>query len=283
MTITALLGDYPGTRALKEGQRLGAECSFLPGRPVKHFRAFVDRLHIDIAEAPIMTILMAHERTVPLALLPVVVLGGTQHRYLFSRRDGPIRRPEDLVGKRIGVRAYTVTTVTWLRDILEQEHGIPRDAITWVVFEQPHVAGFENPQTVEQAPDGARAEDMLRDGALDAAILRAVPDGYDFAPVIEAPDRAEEVWCKKHGALQINHMMTVPRAFAQQHPDAVARFMQELKASVACAEERPTAQTLIGRAAVDRSLALAVACARRQGLIAVEPDLEDLYRGNGLS
>ncbi|SFR01416.1 hypothetical protein [Poseidonocella sedimentorum] len=282
MMITALLGDYPGTREMKDGLGFGAECSFLPGRPVKHFRAFIERLHIHIAEAPIMTVLMAHERAVPLALLPVVVLGGTQHRFLYSLTDGPIRHPRDLVGKRIGVRAYTVTTVVWLRDILEQDYGIARDAITWVVFEPPHVDGFVNPDNVVQAPPGANAEDMLRDGLLDAAILRADPVGDDVSPVIKAYEQAGDAWRQKHDALQINHVMTVPRAFAQQRPDLVAQFMQGLESSVARAEETPGEETLIGRDAVDRSLELAVACARRQGIITATPDLEELYRGNGL-
>ncbi|KMK66881.1 ABC transporter substrate-binding protein [Puniceibacterium sp. IMCC21224] len=278
MKISALLGNYPGTRFFRDTPNPDLDVDFLPGRPVTHFRKFARDLHIDIAEFPIMTFLMAHEREAPLALLPAVVLGGYQHAHLFCKAGGPIRHPADLAGKRIGVRAYPVTTVTWLRDILEREHGVSRNDITWVTFEEPHLDNFDNPANVSPAPDGLTAEEMLNNGALDAAVLRAAPDGYDFVPVIPNPHSAGKTWCQRESAIQINHVMTVPRTFAARHPLVVTNFIQALETSIKMAGN----PTPFGRKAVEPSLSLAIACARRQGIIRKTANVDNLYSCNGL-
>jgi len=52
---------------------------------------------------------------------------------LYNTRLG-IRSPKDLEGRRVGVnRGYTVTTGVWARSILQHEHGVDLQKITWVL------------------------------------------------------------------------------------------------------------------------------------------------------
>ena len=45
---------------------------------------------------------------------------GLHHGALVCRRDSPLRGPADLVGRRIGVRAWSQTTGVWVRGILQR-------------------------------------------------------------------------------------------------------------------------------------------------------------------
>src|SRR5207247_2444165 len=113
------------------------------------FKRVVRGMEFDVAELAIVTFLLAKAHGTPLVLLPAVVLGRFQHPYLvYNRARGPLA-PGDLTGRRVGIRSYSVTTVTWLRGILAEDHGVDLDRVTWVTFEEPHVAEFRDPPTVQ--------------------------------------------------------------------------------------------------------------------------------------
>ncbi|WP_345790833.1 ABC transporter substrate-binding protein [Devosia litorisediminis] len=274
MTVSTLLGDYPITHAFKAAAATSdVAFDFLPGKPVTYFRRFFQKLDIDIAEVPIMTFLIARERGVPVALLPAIVLGGSQHEYLFRNATSDLGSPADLAGRRIGVRSYSVTTVAWLRDILQREHGVDPSTITWVTFEPPHLPILKDLPNVVAAPAGISCDEMLAVGQLDAAVLRAVPTGRNFVHVIEDPVAAGDAWCKREAGLQINHMVAVPRAFASANPEAVSAFMAGLRASA----RRAGKENLIGLDSIRHSLELSIQCAVRQGLIHSEPQIDQLF------
>src|SRR5439155_14207511 len=108
-----------------------------------------------------------------------------------------------LRGRRIGVRAYTQTTGVWLRGILQNDYGVPPDAIRWITQEGAHVAEYTDPPWVEEAPQ-ASLPDLLRNGQIDAAILgNDLPDDPDFAPVIGDPPAAARAWSATHGFVPI--------------------------------------------------------------------------------
>ena len=50
--------------------------------------------------------------------LPVFPLRNFTARDLYVRRGGPIRQPEDLAGKRIGMYSYTASGSIWYRHFL---------------------------------------------------------------------------------------------------------------------------------------------------------------------
>jgi 4,5-dihydroxyphthalate decarboxylase len=43
------------------------------------------------------------------------------------------------------VRAYTVTTGTWVRGILASDYGVDINKVEWITFEDPHVAEYRDP------------------------------------------------------------------------------------------------------------------------------------------
>ena len=76
------------------------------------------------------------------------------HAGFVVRPDAGIGTPKDLEGKRVGVRAYSVTTGVWTRGILANEYGVDNNKITWVVDDEEHVTQMPLPKNVQQAPEG---------------------------------------------------------------------------------------------------------------------------------
>ena len=62
--------------------------------------------------------------------LPVFPLRNFTARDLYVRRNGPIRRPEDLAGRRIGMYSYTASGSIWYRHFL-RFLGLDPAAIQW--------------------------------------------------------------------------------------------------------------------------------------------------------
>src|SRR3954469_12018448 len=208
MKLKALFGDYPVTRALLAGEVRAPEIEldFAQVKLPQHaFKRVVRELEFDVAELALVTYLLAKAHGKPYRLLPAVLTARFQHPYLVSSKGLGIA---DLKGKKIGQRSYSVTTAAWIRGMLLEE-GVDLDSIRWVTFEEPHVAEFRDPPNVERAPAGKDIASMLLAGELDAAIMGEVPKDERFASVYSDPAAAAQEWRRKHGAIQINHMVVV--------------------------------------------------------------------------
>ena len=143
-------------------------------------------------------------------------MGRFQHPYLVYNPARGALAPGDLAGRRVGIRSYSVTTGAWVRGILADDHGVDLDRVTWVTMEEAHVAEFRDPPNVERAPAGKDLATMLREGAIDAAILGEVPAADSpLKPLIPDPAAAARDWQRRHGAIQINHMVVVTEALAR--------------------------------------------------------------------
>ena len=291
MRLRTLLGDYPVTRALKHGE-IGSSDVSLDFADVKvpssAFKRVVRDLAFDVAELAIVTYLIAKAHRKPLVLLPTVVLCRFQHPHLVYNAARGSLRPEDLGGRRVGIRSYSVTTVTWVKGILSDDHGVDLARITWVTFEEPHVAEFRDPPNVERAPEGRTMADMLLAGEIDAAIVAAPVDDPRVKPLIADPDRAARDWHRRTGALQINHMVVVREELSRDHSAAVReiyRLFGESKRAASLPHGGAIDFNPFGVAANRRNLEVAVDFAYRQSLIprrfAVDELFDDVTRNLG--
>ncbi len=287
--LRALLGEHPGTLALRRGEVRSSQVAF-DFADVKAasgaFKRVVRDLEFDLAELAIVTFLIAKAHGKPLVLLPAVVMGRFQHPYLvYDPARGPLA-PGDLAGRRVGMRSYSVTTAAWVRGILADDYGVDLGRVRWVTVEEPHVAEFRDPPNVERAPAGKALAEMLRAGELDAAILGEVPAADSpLKPLIPDPAAAARDWQKRHGAIQINHMVVVTEALSRSQPDAVREAYRLLAASHDSAGGPAPDTTPFGLTANRRNLETAIDCVFRQGLIprrfAVDELFDDVTRALG--
>jgi 4,5-dihydroxyphthalate decarboxylase len=233
--LRMLLGDYAVTAALKKGEiRSPLVALDYPDvkAPATAFKRVVRNFEFDCAELAIVTFLMAKAHGKPFVLLPTVVMGRFQHPYLVYNAERGVIGPRDLNGKRIGIRSYSVTTVTWLRGILANGFGFDIDSVKWVTFEEAHVAEFRDPPSVQRAPEGKELVSMLLAGEIDAAVVGdRLPNDPRLKTVFPDPDAAAREWKQQNNALQINHMVVVRDTFSTSHPEVVREIYRMLKES----------------------------------------------------
>lgn len=283
LTLKTLLGDYPNTLALKKGEVRSPNLVFDFADvkvPSTAFKDVVRHLKYDVAELAIVTFLQAKAHGKPLALLPAVVVGTLAHPYLVYNAERGRIVPTDLNGKRVGIRAYSVTTAAWIRGILQNDHGVDLDTIKWVTFEDPHVAEYSDPATAVRAPTGKQLVQMLLDGEIDAGVVGG-PDLKDtrLQPVIANPNEAAKAWCEKNGALPINHMLVVKESLVQSNPSAVKEVFRLLRESK---QAQPAAGNALdpiqfGLDNIRRSLELIIDYSVQQKLIPRRFDVAELF------
>ena len=236
--LHSLLGNHPNTKALKSGQISSALVRF-DYFEVKvantQFKAIVRDLKYDFGELAIVTFLQAKHYGKPYILLPATIVGRNQHHTIFYNADKGALTPRDLSGKRIGVRAYTQTTGTWVRGFLAQDYGVDLNSVTWITFEEPHVVEYRDPPNVRRAADGKVLKQMLLDGEIDAAILGDVAEEGPIRHLIPNHDEAGRAWARAHGGVPINHLAVLKDNIVRSRPDVVREVYRVLKESRAAA------------------------------------------------
>lgn len=279
--LHTLLGDHPTTVALKRGQ-VHSPHVLLEFADVKvpntAFKRLVRNLEFDVSELAIVTFLMARAYGKPLALLPAVVLARFQHPYLVYNAERGRLAPEDLAGRRVGVRSYSVTTAMWIRGILAEDYGVDLDRVKWIAFEEGHVAEYRDPPTVERAPAGSDPLTMLLEGKLDAAVLGAPTTDPRIRTLIPDPAAAARDWYRRNRALQINHMVVVRESLSRSDPRAVRevyRLLLESKRAAPSTGEIDT--TPFGLEANRRNLEIAIDYTYRQKLIPRAFTVDELF------
>lgn len=116
------------------------------------YRQMIRDLEFDICELAPVSYVMAREAGVPITAIPVFINRKFHHADIQCGPHSGVTVPKDLEGKRVGVRAYTVSTGVWGRGILAEDYGVDIDSITWVVDDDDHVPGHV-PSNVERVTD----------------------------------------------------------------------------------------------------------------------------------
>jgi 4,5-dihydroxyphthalate decarboxylase len=165
------IADYPHTRAIRDGSIPieGVDAEIVTVKPqIGAFRRMVRDVEFDVCELAPTTYLIARAYGAPFVALPIFVMRRFHHGGLLVRPDAGIREPKDLEGKKVGVRAYSVTTGVWARQVLIDEFGLDSSKVTWVVDDEEHVTQLKLPANVEHAPAGVSLADMMAGGVLAA-------------------------------------------------------------------------------------------------------------------
>ena len=274
--LRALLGDYPVTRALKNGEVASPHVSldFADVKvPNTAFKRVVRNLEFDVAELAIVSFLVAKAYGRPLVLLPAVITARFQHPLIVYNAGCGALTPGDLAGRRVGLRSYSVTTATWIRGILADDYGVDLERVKWVTFEEPHVAEFRDPPNVERAPEGRDMVAMLLAGELDAAIVGEAPKDPRLKPLIPAPAAAAQAWRDRTGAIQINHMVVVKDSLPKSVAKEIYSLLVESRRAAGNPEMNP-----FGIEENRRNLEVVIDCVYRQGLIARRFAVEELLK-----
>lgn len=231
--LFTLLGNYPNTLPIKEGEVSSdlVEFEFADIKVAnKGFKPLVREAKFDVGELAIVTFLQAKAFNKPYVLLPVPVVARSQHHTLAYNPERGELTPGGLAGKRVGIRAYSVTTGVWVRGVLKEQYGLELDKVHWFTFEDPHVAEYTDPPTIERAPAGKDMAQMLLDGELDAAVVGDKLPDPKLKALIPDSEKAAAVWAEKHGN-PINHMLVVRSELSRTRPEVIREVFRIFKES----------------------------------------------------
>jgi 4,5-dihydroxyphthalate decarboxylase len=159
------------------------------------------------------------------------------HGGFVVRPDAEIRQPKDLEGKKVGVRAYSVTTGVWTRGIFVNEYGLDSSKVTWVVDDEEHVSTLKLPPNVVHAPEGKSLQSMMKLGEIQAGFTgpagvgRAGPpiSGWDkateaavaadtYPELIGNVEKVEADWFRRTGIYPIHGLIVVKDEHIKSYP-----------------------------------------------------------------
>lgn len=214
-------GDYGHTRPLKDGVVTSERVAFQhieTPNIINAFRRMIRDLEFDVSEMALSTYLCARAHGIPITALPIFLVRALHHGSIVYNVKSGIESPTDLHGRRVGVRAYTVTTGVWTRGILQSQYGVDLDDVTWVINSDEHVAEYEPPPNVETVSFDRSLADLLSDGEIDAAIGVSPSADAGFAPLVPDAREAAAAWLRSTGVYPINHTLVVRNEHLAANP-----------------------------------------------------------------
>ena len=283
VTLKTNLADYPVTKALKQGNASSSVVEFdFCGPPTAHdgFKGMVRDNKFDAGELAIITFLQAKAYGKPYILLPAPISGRFQHHTIGYNAEHGELKPKDIEGRKVGVRSYAQTTGLWARGVLQHEYGVDLDRVTWVTFDDAHLAEHTDPANTERASkSGKKLAQMMFDGDVAAAILGAdMPKDPRVRTLVPEPHKAAQAWFKQTGVIPINHMFAVHEQVSRERPDVVAEVFRMLVESRKAAP--PEALATIppfGVEANRKAIQLAIDWALEQHIIPHRLEVDELF------
>jgi len=179
LQLTAAFGDYDRMGLIRRGDISpeGIDLRIVTLPPVEIFYRMCRYQEFDVSEMSMGAhchLLGTGEK--PFVAMPAFPSRAFRHSMVYFNVDAGIEKPEDLNGKRIGIREWGMTAVVWIVGILGEEYDLDIKSIDWIAHKQPRVP--------IQLPDGVRIHymkpeqnlsDILESGEIDAAFLHQVP------------------------------------------------------------------------------------------------------------
>lgn len=227
LPLSLACGDYEIVRPLMDGRVKpdGIDLTILTkmDSATRHWR-FLRGREFDAAEVSASGYLAARDNDWPVRAIPVFLHRRFRHGFIFINTAKGIKKPSDLIGKKIGVKTLMTTAVLWMRGLLEHEYGVAGKSVEWF-------AELENDVDVKlpadfkltRLADDKSVETMLAEGELDAVLhsdlIKPFVAGDPRVARLFADSKAEEMaYFKKTGIFPIMHVLGIKQELVEQHP-----------------------------------------------------------------
>ena len=242
--LTIALRTHGHTAALKDGRVKmdGVVFDFIEVEPqIAAFRRMVRDVEFDVCELAPTTYFIAKAYGAPYTALPIFFERRFHHAGLVVRPDAGIENAKDLEGKKVGVRAYSVTTGVWTRGILVNEFGVDSSKVTWVVDDEEHVPQLKLPPNVIHVEKGDSLADMMAEGRIQAGFLANAGIGRKGAPkegwaanTVPSTDTYRELfpnadelgaeWYRRTGIYPMHSTLVIKDSILAAHPDVAKKI-----------------------------------------------------------
>ncbi len=262
--LKTVLRRYAHTAALNDGEIAidGVALDFIDVTPsIAAYRRMVRHLEFDMCELAPTTYYIARAYGAPFKALPIFVTRRFHHHGLVVRDGTGIKAPKDLEGRKVGVRAYSVTTGVWTRGILTNDYGLDASKVTWVVDDEEHVTQLKLPPNVVHVPAGKSLAAMMAASEIDAAFTgnagigregppqagweaKQRPSTAEYTELLPDARHLEAEWYGRTGVYPFHGLMVVKDDILNAHPwiakalygafvEAKARWLPALRSGTA--------------------------------------------------
>ena len=246
--ISVVTDDYDRVRALASGEVgvEGCEVTYFHLPPSSSFARMMRYAEWDVSEMSLSTYMLARSRgDFPYRAMPVILSRVFAHSSIWIHAEGPIKRPEDLKGRTIGLPNYHFTRGLCVKGMLSDEHGVAPFDMHWRLggVDQPFdhaYMGFTPPEGLDIEPIGAgeTLTELLLAGRIDAIVAARDPQAFTDgnAPIVRLfPDfrSAERAYFQKTGVFPIMHVLGVKDDLLARHPWLALNLMQAFETAKA--------------------------------------------------
>ena len=245
--LTLACGDYEIIRALKEGEVEpdGIDLTVLTemDSTTRHWR-FIRNRDFDMAETSASSYVVAKDQGQAVTALPVFLHRRFRHGFVFINTTKGIRKPSDLIGRKVGIKSFLVTAGHWMRGILEHEYGVPHKSVEYFAELDEDIEFTPHADLkITRLPHAKSVETMLAEGELDAVIHSSIIKPFAAGdPRVGRlfPDfKNEEIaYYKKTGIFPIMHVLGVKQEIVDQHPWVPINMFQAFQRAKAIAMAR---------------------------------------------
>ncbi|MEX1083719.1 MAG: 4,5-dihydroxyphthalate decarboxylase [Xanthobacteraceae bacterium] len=232
LPLSLALNQYDHTADLVSGRvpvdGIELNCLTLPIEEI-FFRTFVYG-EFDISEvsmAKYCSRISQDDRS--LVAIPVFPSRVPRHSSIYIRRDGPVRQPSDLAGRKVGLPEWAQTASVYSRGLLAHHYGVDLASIEWVQ------AGVNQPGRIEKVklnlPPGVKVtprpdkslSEMLVSGEIDVALSAHAPDCFEqghpnIGRLFENFIDVEMKYVKETGIFPIMHTVAIRGELLERHP-----------------------------------------------------------------
>jgi len=237
LRLTLACWDYDRTRAIADGsvQPEGIDLNYLGLEVEETFFRMLRYREFHAAEMSLSSYTVSLDRAgspekAPFIAIPVYPSRFFRHSCIFVSAKSGITRPEQLVGKRVGVPEYQMTAPVWIRGILADEYKVPVDSVEYCTGgeEQPgreEKLKLDLPANIRVRPIPAdkTLSRMLADGEIDALHSARAPSTLATRPndvkrLFPEYMTDERDYFRRTGIFPIMHTLVIRRDVYEANP-----------------------------------------------------------------
>ncbi len=227
LTLTLSCWDYDRTRPLMDGrvqvEGIDLNCVCLP--PVENFRRQVQHHESDVSEFSLSYLTYMRSRgDWDYIGIPVFLSRVFRHSSIYVNANAGITKPQDLVGKRVGVPHYPMTAAVWIRQLLQADYGVRPEQIQWFYEGEPVFPWTPPPAlSLTQIEPGKSLDVMLESGELAALLSVLKPATFlqgspNVKRLFENYRAVEEDYNRRTRLFPIMHTVIVRREIQDKYP-----------------------------------------------------------------
>jgi 4,5-dihydroxyphthalate decarboxylase len=247
ISLTLACGDYEIMRPLKDGEVRpdGIELTVLTSMysDTRHWR-FLRNGEFDMAEVSSSSYLASRDNGLPFRAIPVFPHRRFRHGFIFVNTAKGIKKPTDLIGRKVGVKSVLVSAILWMRGILEHEYGVPHKSIEWFSEIDEDVDVSLPPDfKVTRLPNDKSIVTMLENGEIDAVLhsdlIKPIVKGDPRVGRLFPDYKDEEIaYYNKTGIFPIMHVLGLRQEVVDRYPWVAVNMYHAFNEAKAVAMKR---------------------------------------------